>query len=104
MREGSVIVDFQIVQAEEDPTFLKKGGLSQVKNTLYQKIETQNLWLGAPILNATVVGRSINSILGSSKSGPVNAFDNQDKWDAKGTEVWIIPPPKKAPPAQVIVV
>jgi hypothetical protein len=24
-------------------------------------------------------------------------FDNQDKWDAKGTEVWIIPPPKKAP-------
>ena len=103
VREGSVIVDFQIVQAEEDPTFLKQGGLSQVKNNLYQKIETQKLWLGAPILNATVVGRSINSILGS-KSGPVNAFDNQDKWDAKGTEVWIIPPPKKAPPAQVIVV
>jgi hypothetical protein len=40
VREGSVIVDFQIVQAEEDPTFLKQGGLSQVKNNLYQKIET----------------------------------------------------------------
>jgi hypothetical protein len=38
------------------------------------------------------------------KNAPVSAFVNQDKWDAKGTEVWIIPPPKKAPPAQVIVV
>ena len=28
VREGSVIVDFQIVQAEEDPSFLKSGGLS----------------------------------------------------------------------------
>ncbi len=35
VREGSVIVDFQIVQAEEDPAFLKSGGLSQVKNNLY---------------------------------------------------------------------
>ena len=103
VREGSVIVDFQIVQAEEDSTFQKKGGLSQVKNDLYQKIETQKLWLGAPILNATVVGRSISSTT-SLKNAPVSAFVNQDKWDAKGTEVWIIPPPKKAPPAQVIIV
>ncbi len=40
VREGSVIVDFQIVWAEEDQSFKKNGGLTAIKNTLYKKIQT----------------------------------------------------------------
>jgi len=56
VRRGSVIVDFQILPAEEDSTLTKKGGLQSVKKDLNYKIENQKLWLGAPILNATVRG------------------------------------------------
>ena len=56
VRRGSVIIDFQILPAEEDKTLTQKGGLQSVKKDLNYKIENQKLWLGAPILNAVVRG------------------------------------------------
>jgi hypothetical protein len=84
---------------------LKKGGLTALKTNLNKKIETQGLWLGAPILNATVTGKSVTGAVSTVKnSAPLNAFDQEYNWGAKGNEIWIIPPPKAQPPAQVIVV
>lgn len=58
VRKGSVIIDFRIIPAEEDTSLLSRGGLNNVKKDLNQKISTQKLWVGAPILNATVRGVS----------------------------------------------
>lgn len=38
VRRGSVIIDFQILPAEEDTAIIKKGGLSTIKNDLNNKI------------------------------------------------------------------
>ena len=99
VRRGSVIIDFQILPAEEDATLVKKGGLNTIKKDLNYKIENQKIWLGAPIMNATVKGQSV-----AKTSEITNVFEDSYKWEATGSEVWVIPPRKQVPQQQVIVV
>lgn len=85
VKQGSVIVDFQIYKAADDKKFDQSGGLEAVKTKLYSKIQDQTIWLGAPILNATVVGKATISI----KTSNVSSFEKPQDWNATGKEVWV---------------
>jgi hypothetical protein len=92
VKSGSVIVDFEIKPTEDDQSFISQGGLEALKTKLEIQILTQTLWLGAPLLNATITGKSVNI------REPNATFEAPTGWNASGTEVWV-----NAPPAPTII-
>jgi hypothetical protein len=60
--EGSVIVDFQIIE-DAAKTLLKSGGLEKVQQALVDKLTKKTINLGAPILNAQVTSTMAKSLV-----------------------------------------
>ena len=58
-----------------------------MKTKLYNQIEDQTIWLGAPILNATVVGKAAIIIKSNTST-----FEKPQDWNATGKEVWVNQP------------
>ena len=48
VRRGSVIIDFQILPAEEDATLVKKGGLTTIKKDLNTRSRIRRFGLEHP--------------------------------------------------------
>ncbi len=62
--EGSVVVDFQVIE-DAKKTLASKGGIDSVQNTLTTKLTSKSINLGAPILNVKIA-----STKASDKTAP----------------------------------
>jgi hypothetical protein len=110
--EGSVIVDFQVIE-DNQKTLSSKGGIDKVKNVLTTKLTQKAINLGAPILNvqvsstkATDTTATAAASTASSSTLKVNVYNPtnpvvQDAPKEQGPVI-VLPPSKEKPIVQAI--